>query len=257
MRVIITTVARGYWYPKGYERMRDAFAAIGGDYEFVPWIDELPPGTPECVENGVDYTAYAAKPFALADALGRGADVAILLDASFYPVRPIQPLVHHIEQTGHYFCRNGFNIGEWTSDRCLEAFGVPRESTWGCQDISSYCVGVKRSEAFDVPEDLQPHVEGCVDGKVKMATIADHWCMWTNPANICGAHTNSGYDGRNRGHVSHHPKVRGHRHDQSVLSLLVHRLGLDHQAVARPKFTAYAGSETHESVLVCRGMAWR
>ena len=47
--------------------------------------------------------------------------------------------------------------------------------------------------------------------------------------------------------------VKGHRHDQTVLSVLAHRLKMD-KLVERPRFTAYAGFETEETVLVNLGL---
>src|SRR5690242_17372819 len=152
MQVIVTAVALGHWYPHGVERLKNEFRHQR-NVHVQAWVNALPPGAQEVKEDGWDYTAYAAKPFALRHALELGADVAILCDASFYPIRSIQPLVDHIMETGHYLCRNGYTVSEWTSDRCLESMSIPRDSLRGLEDISSYCVGVRKAEKIVVPEE--------------------------------------------------------------------------------------------------------
>jgi hypothetical protein len=83
--------------------------------------------------------------------------------------------------------------------------------------------------------------------------LLKRWC-WQDPRQvITGHHTNIGHKGRNVGFVSADPRVKGHRHDQTALSILAHRIGMD-ELIDRPKFTAYLGSETEETVLVNQGM---
>jgi len=167
--------------------------------------------------NDWNFGPYCAKPFALEYARQCGADVAILLDASFFPCRPIQPLVEHIQRNGYYLCRNGFNVGEWTSDAALEFFGVSRDASFEMDEISSYCVGVdlNHQQALD-----------CVL----------HWPSST--PSFPGPHTATGQPGRNPGFVSTDPRVKGHRHDQSALSIIANRLGMDRLS-ERPFLTAY------------------
>lgn len=199
------------------------------------WINTLPPGASRLIENGYDYTGYQAKPFALRYAMESGAAVAILVDASFYPIRSIQPLVEHIVAHGYFLCRNGHSVGEWTSGRCLELMGMQRDEAIGIEDVSSYCVGVQ----------------------LRRRDLVDAWACRSTDAAVAGPHTNSRNapmpGQRNPGMCSNDPRCKGHRHDQSVLSILRYRLGLT-ELVSRPKFTAYKGTETEETVMVCQGL---
>lgn len=249
MKVVICTIALGGWYPRGVARMIQEFHRVSPGFDLSAYVNTTPTGAPiNVVEHGYDYTAYCAKPFALMGALVDGAEMAILLDAAFYPIRPIHPLVEHIARNGYYFCKNGFSVGEWSSDRCLERMGTTRSDAWTMEEISSYCVGLNFADGR------------CIE-------LLQRWCGFAQDRlTIPGYHTNSkcGVDvatsmgwkpggGRNPGFCSNDPHVKGHRHDQTVLSILAHRMGMKNLS-ERPKFTTYVGQETEETVLVNQGM---
>jgi hypothetical protein len=236
VKVTIAVVACGSWYPRGVARLVNECHRLGIDATIQAWVNCLPPHTPTIIAQGYDYTPYAAKPFALRAAIDTGADVAILCDASFYPIRDITPMVEHIQTHGAYLCRNGYPAGRWASDRCLQAFNLTRDAAMQIEEVSSYCVGLRGDRA----------------------TIVDRWCSVTNQATIAGAHTNDrhgNFRSRNRGWVSNDERCRGHRHDQTALSLM---LSLDVsgglELSNRPYLTAYKGHENDETVLVCEGM---
>ena len=246
MKVSITCVAIGGWYPRGLTRMVHKFAEltphekwIGPNFRILPWLNAKPPGTPNIIEGGYDYTPYAAKPHALFDAInGHGADIAILLDASFWPVRDITPLIDHVADRGYYLCRNGYSVGQWATDRCLAWFNWKRDYAMHVPDVSSYCVGIHR-EHTDAMRALQD------------------WCDMSVRETIAGPHENQRRGGgRNPGWCSDDPRCLGHRHDQTVLSIVAHARGLN-ELTCRPKFTAYKGCEDETTVLVCEGMAER
>lgn len=235
MKVVICCVAIGGWYPKGVARMIQEFDRVSPGFEIMSWVNTLPFGAPaDVIENGYSYTAYAAKPFALAAAMNAGADIAILLDAAFFPIQPIHPLVDHIAQTGYFLCKNGYKVGEWCSDRAAERMNASRDELMQMEEASSYCVGLNFA-----------------DGRCHQ--LLHQWCGFASDRlTIPGHHTNTMEAGRNRGHVSNDRRVRGHRHDQTVLSVMASRLGMD-CLVERPKFTSYKGYETDQTVLINEG----
>jgi len=234
MKILIAAIGIGGWYPAGVARLVERFYAASPGFEIMAWTNSLPPGAPEnVVVDGYDYTAYCAKPFALAECRRRGADIAILLDAAFWPIRPIHPLIHHIQQWGYFLCRNGFQVGQWCADSALPRLGITRDQAMTIPEASSYCVGI-----------------GSADARANKAL--DEWCgLAADRVTFPGRHT-AGASGRNHGFVSHDPRVQGHRHDQTALSVIAWRLGLD-ILVPRPKLTAYDGTQTDETVLVNRG----
>lgn len=220
--------------------MIERFAEVDPCRHIEAHVNKLPFGAPaNVVENGYDYTGYCAKPFAMLDAKSNGADIAILLDASFYPIRSIQPLIDHIAQFGYYFCDNGYIAGEWASDRALERLGMQRDEAMTAREISSYCVGLN-----------------FLDGR--SVELLHRWIGFAGDRlTFPGPHTNNGspvpQEGRNQGFCSADVRCRGHRHDQTALSILAHRMGMS-KLIARPMFTTYEGHETIDTVLVNRGM---
>lgn len=235
MRVALGTIALGGFYPQLATRLLQRFAAVCPNYEVKAWINTSPPCAPFMFVDSYDYSAYCAKPFVL-DALE--ADIAILLDASFYPIRDIQPLIEHIERVGYYFCDNEFKVGEWCSDACSEAMGVTRDALWEMPEISSYCVGL----------DLR---------RGECRQLLEQWKSAARSSRIFPGRHTAGPTGRNHGFVSTDGRVLGHRHDQTALSIIAHQFGM-RELVKRPKFTAYAAKEwnanhlppTEETVLV-------
>lgn len=235
--VKLCVIARNHWYDAGVQRARDKFAENSPGYEITSWSTP-PPGAPEeVIEAGWDYTAYCWKPFALKHAL-ESAEVAILMDAAFWPIRPIQPLVDHILKYGYYLCNNGALAGHWATDRSLALMGVTRETSLTIREASSYCVGLHRRS-------------------FKALQLCRQWCDAALVRGIFeGPHTAGKPDDegvRNPGFVSDDPRVLGHRHDQLALSILAWKLGMK-ELVDRPILTAYDGSQDERTVLANRGM---
>jgi len=243
-RVLIASVAYHGWYHRGISRMIEGFQEHCPGYELHAWVNVLPPGAPKIVTDGkADYTAYTAKPFALKECMDDGATIAILLDAAFYPVRDIFPLVDHIAQHGYYLCDNGWKVGQWSTDQCLLDLGVTRDEAMQMQECSSYCVGLNFANK-----------------SVHCKALLEAWCeMAKQQRAFVGPHTNnwgnmSRKADRNPGFVSSDQRVRGHRHDQSVLSILAHKFGMTN-FTARPLFTTYKAGATAETVLVNDGIS--
>lgn len=234
MNVIIASVAIGGWYPRGISRMIEKFHENSPGYTLMSWINAYPFGSEGFTENGWNYGPYCAKPFAALEARRAGADIVILMDAAFYPIRSIHPLVEHIAQTGYFFCKNGYKVGEWCSDRAMERLGQTREKLMAMEEISSYCVGLNFADG-------------------RSTELLHRWCGFAaDRLTFAGPHTAPHCDGRNKGFVSADSRVRGHRHDQTALSVLASQIGMT-RMVERPRFTAYLGSETSETVLINNG----
>ena len=234
--VVICTIGYGGWYPAGVARLIQKFREVDHGKTIMAWVNTLPPGAPERVEvGGYSYTGYCAKPFALRAARDAGADIGILVDAAFWPIRKIDPLVEHIAGHGYYLCENGYRMGEWCKDGALKTLGLSRSEAMAIPEVSSYCVGLNFYHRV-------------------YRDALDEWCeLALDGVTFPGPHTQSGQPGRNPGHVSDDPGVKGHRHDQTALSAITWRLGM-REHIERPRFTAYDGHQTSETVLANRGM---
>lgn len=222
MNVTVCTVTWGGWYPLGVARMIREFDRFClSPVKVQAWVNVLPPGTPELIEDGHSYTGYAAKPYALKYALESGADVAILIDASVYPIKEIWRLVGHIVENGYYLAPTGDTVGEWTSDRMLNLCGMSRDKGCTLPMIASGVVGWTNSYLAN--------------------TVVEEWCKLA--PHFPGHHSNTqaadkSRHYKNRGWVSDDPRCSGHRHDQSALSIVAHRMGLT-KLTPWPRFVAY------------------
>lgn len=241
MSTIITTLAIGRNYEIGARRLIKSLDFFESESRIVAWINQYPPGAPgRVIQDGYDYGPYCAKPFALREALIRGASIGILIDASFVAVRSLAPLIEHIRDVGYYFCRNGWKLGEWASDAALQKAGMSRERAMEVDEVSSYCVGLN----FEKPRMRELLLDWTSQARDNVTFPGHHF----SAAGV--ARTGLA---RNVGIVSTDPKVLGHRHDQTGLSLLADYYSL-RCLVARPRFTAYAGAATAETVLVAKGI---
>lgn len=236
MKVVICTVAYLGWYRRGVARMIQAFETVSPGYEIQAWVNTLPPGTPEIVHDNVTYTGYAAKPFALKHAL-ENADVALLLDASVYPIRHVEPLLDFIKGHGYYLAPAGFSIGEWTNDEMLKRAGLTRAEALLIPDVASGIVGLANTDTN--------------------REVVKRWCGMTNWPSFGAPHSNSlaadkKHHYRNVGWVSDDPRCSGHRQDQSALSIIAHQMGLT-DLTPWPRFVAYQaghGGKADETTLL-------
>jgi len=223
MNPAVVMVAVGGWYPAGAAR---AIATLDQHSPHIPtvaWVNTLPCGAAE--------VPYGYKPAAMRAALGMGHDIVLWLDASYYAVRPIDPLIEHIASTGYYFCENGFNVGEWCKDQALGPLQISRDESFGIPEVSGSAIGLNFND------------DRCV-------RLLNEWeKLAQDRVTFPGPHTN-GSSGRNPGWCSDDPRVRGHRHDQTAISVLAWRMGM-HQRIHRPRFTAYAnGMPIHDETLL-------
>jgi hypothetical protein len=245
MTVAIAVVALGHWYHKGLARMiqhfdRTSKTVCGSDVQIRAWINTLPPGAPsaaDCTDNEVCYWGYCAKPFAFKAIKDQGADIGLLLDASFVPIANIQPLIDYVAQRGYYMAPDGFKVGQWMSDKMLQTLCLDREETLGWNGCQSGCVGI------DFRKSSNRH-------------FVDNWAsLWPL---FAGHHSNDKaatqkWSYKNVGPVSDDPRVLGHRHDQSALAVVAKRFGMD-DYVNQPRFSSHEGGQNRETVLVCRGL---
>lgn len=196
--IAVCNVAFGAWHPQGQDRLDASLDAVGFKGSRLYWRDHLPAG---CPAHERDAAPYAFKPWALRAAQVAGADIAIWVDASYWAVRPLDSLVAYTEEHGCWFHGPDHDAGMWTSDRCLAAFGRTRDQTMGVAMILAGGMALdfrhERARVF-----LDRYQQGARDG-----LFAGDWK-------------------NDRGQVSSDPRCLGHRHDQSVASLLIAEMGL-------------------------------
>lgn len=183
-------------YLKSMTRLEHSLKQTGFDGEFKGYNDYGHIRSPKHSE-----TPYAFKPYSITTAIKEGAELLLWCDSPVYAIGDINPVFKHIKEKGHLFFNNiGYTVGDYTSDKCLEYFGITRE------------------ESFKIPM-----IMACVMG-LNMATENANLFLskYNNAISVYpGAWTNVNQE------VSTDLRCHGHRHDQSVASIIIHQMGLD------------------------------
>ncbi len=124
-------------------------------------------------------------------------------DSVVYATKDIQPLFDHIIEQGYLFFDNlGFSIGDYTSDACLDKFGMSREEAFGSKMIMACVMGFDLENPV-IREFLEAYISAASDG-------VSYQGSWSNE-NL---------------QTSNDMRVKGHRHDQSVASILIKKMNL-------------------------------
>lgn len=196
MKECVINFAKGGWYERGQERLRHSLREVGFAGDLLFHRDEAQIGAPPH-----SLCPYGFKPYALFHAVQLGYTHVLWSDASVWAIRNIQPMFEHIDRHGWMFFLNTCT-GNWTSDACLEAFGVTREESMGIPMLMGICMG------FNMTHPLTQK-------------FLEQWLAHANNGkSFPGSWTNK------NGEVSKDPRVYGHRHDQSAASIIAHQLGM-------------------------------
>lgn len=172
-------------------------------------------GHPNCVP-------YAFKALSIKKAIEEGADLLLWCDSVVYATKSIDPVFGRIKEKGYLFFDNvGFTIGDYTSDACLNQFGMTREEAFSSKMIMACVMGFDLKNPVAL-EFLDKYIKAASDG---VSYPGD----WHN----------------NNLQVSNDMRVKGHRHDQSVASIIIKQMGLE-ITNAQSTYFAYA---SHKGIL--------
>lgn len=177
---------------------------FGGENEIFKGINDYSHiGSPH--HKGThDAVPYAFKAYSIKKAMEEGADLILWCDSVVYATLSLDPIFEHIEKNGYLFFDNkGFKIGDYTSDACLERWGMTRDEAFKSKMIMACVMGfdVHNSKA---KEFLDKYITAASDGVSYMGD-------WTNE-NL---------------QVSRDQRCLGTRHDQSTASVIIKQMGLD------------------------------
>ncbi len=194
----IINVACGSWYPRGQDRLRKGLDAVGYAGTKLFWRDSFPAG-----KTHAD-VPYGFKACAFDEARKQGYQRVLWLDAALVVEKPLDKIFEKISEVGYFLLDNvGHNTGEWCSDAALATLGLEREESFKLQHLMACAMGLDFSRPV-CHEFLDQYLAFAQDGR-----------------SFQGKHTNA------HGEVSADKRVRGHRHDQTVASVLTRRLGMD------------------------------
>jgi len=162
---------------------------------------------------------YQFKPYAIKKA-SEHADIVLWCDSVVYAKHNIHSVFEHIATHGYLFFDNiGFSLGDYTNDKTLDYFGISREEAWNIPMIMACVMGFdfnneKVKQVFQEYLDLS---ETLYKGEWDNSTRSESKDM----------------------------RVRGHRHDQSIMSALIWKYGL---TITHAQST-YFSYEEHRKVM--------
>lgn len=144
---------------------------------------------------------YAFKVQAIEEAKKHGYSIVIWADSILRCVRYPAGVSLVAGEQGVMLLNDGWNSGEWCADSALAPLGVTREESFAYPHCHACLMAFnfdsrKGNEAFDRWKEAER--VGAFQGP------------WKN----------------DKGQASSHPSVRGHRHDQTAISIIAKRLGI-------------------------------
>ncbi len=214
------------------ERLKKSLVAVGytGDIMFFNHEEEISLDPPCPYHASEDLALHAAgkvvpygfKAYAIKKAIDAGYENIIWMDAAVYATKPIDDFISMIEKWGYVFFDNiGFSIGDYTSDACLNTFGMTRTEAFNKKMIMACVMGINTKS------------------KGAMLWFSHYYGAANDGVSYLGSWHNS------NGEVSSDMRVKGHRHDQSVASIIISALDLT-ILNAQQTFFAY---DTHKGIL--------
>lgn len=165
--------------------------------EILVWDETLPPDSPTQEDK-----PYAFKAYALKAAVKAGAELILWADVSVYPVADFSSIWEIMELNGAFFIANSSgSCGEWTCDSALGPLGITRGEAFGIPQVVGTLFGlnVKHSRGLKIYEEF-----------CRLAETDAFKGPWVN----------------DKGQASNDKRVRGHRHDQTALSVVAYRNGV-------------------------------
>ncbi len=237
---MVFNVATGS-YLRGQRRLAKRLEQLG---EPLRSWDAMPPGCPPHAENPYAFKAHALN-FALT--LRDRPTTLLWMDASIWPAKPLDALWERIERDGYWVARNGWNNDEWTADSAYSVLFPDKN------------IGDARRANKKVPHVVATAFGLSLDHDIGREALrlykqyADAGAFrgpWSNSNHPDCAHQTVNARCSDCGP----PDVRGHRHDQTALSIIAYRLGM--VLTNPPDIFAYAnanGSVDERTILVADG----
>jgi len=154
----------------------------------------------------------AFKPYLFEKYINRDFDVLLWLDAVCLAIKPLSRIIEYTLRNGVYLWTSYTPTGEWTADVTLLNMGIDREKSFKIPELTTCVVSISTgsSKAQEFIHRWrfysldQTSFRGLTKPDVPWTEV-----IWNN--NHC---------------ISTHPRVQGHRYDQTVASILAHQQGL-------------------------------
>ena len=240
MRRAVVNVASTEFYRRGQSRLTAALASANYGGSLLTWPN-IPNDWPSH-----ESIQYGFKACALHDAAANGFKQLLWCDACIVPLRSLDPIWAWAAVHGVWIgCNYGFSNYEWTADSAYADLFPPLydiDTARAVQRIIPHVIAT----AFAL--DLR-HPDG-------RAFLSEYHRLATQTRAFCGPWINAAHESYRgepapRAALCGPSDVRGHRHDQTAASVIAWRLGIP--LTDPPKFFAYRGGETEETILMADG----
>lgn len=200
MRIAVVSFAddRTERYRNGLIRAENSIKTYNPEIDYIGYksFDEIKSPTH-------DEVPYGFKAYAIQDAKNKGYDIVLWFDSIVYATKNINEVINHIINNGYVFFQNyGYSIADYTSDKCLEIMDISREEAKKFHMIMACCMGFNFNYN---PINL----------------LFDEYFNHTKTGAFIGPWINKNNE------LSNDIECKGHRHDQSVISILIKKYNLN------------------------------
>jgi hypothetical protein len=211
-RCVVSLATADRSYPEYLDRLARSLEGVGFVGEFMYWE---PGSFPLDCPTQLD-VPFAFKPHCLEEARQYGGKLLLWLDSSCIAVRPLGPIFDQIERDGYIlFGNDDHRVGEWASDDALGALEIGRDQAMEMPEVNAAVIGLNTSSPI-ANSFLERWRKAAREG-LAFRGVSDRLRDRNDYQDVKW----------NRGaRVSSDPRVRGHRHDQTVAGVLAARLGM-------------------------------
>ena len=169
-------------------------------YKNFVWINDLPPNSPSHAECNYVFKAYAFE-----HAINNGYNKILWLDSKCYPQKQLKIIEQNLNTIGYWIPNEGYDVGSWCKDEAYPYLGIDKEEAFNIKQISAKHFGINLK--FDISKKF-------IDEFIHFAKMY-------------GKETYHGSSTNERNQISNDPRVRGHRHDQIVASVIAYKLKMN------------------------------
>lgn len=194
MKTCVVCLGIGEQFARGIDRLKKSVAKWSPQSEFLAWTTSVPDQSPTH-----ESVPYAFKLHCVREALAHGFDCVMWLDSSVIVRDDLTSLWEKLAHEGLLFVTNYHSVGEYTHDGALDTLGVTRNQAFRVQSLQGGMWGVKRGDA---------RAERFLD---LLQALSTDGVTYQGDSTTTTTTTDC--------------RVKGHRHDQSAMSIVAERLG--------------------------------
>lgn len=225
-KCIVSLATKNSRYVDGLARLSNSLRDNADGIDFLGFIHERSVDAPLHTEN-----PYGFKVYAIAKSVELGYRQILWLDASVWAVAPVFPIFDIISEQGYFFEGNGCFLGEWCSDKVLDLYKIDRDAAIGIPMVQGGFMGFNLNNLIG-------------DKLFSSLTIAYNADLfkgnWNNEDKS----------------VSNDDRVKGHRHEQSCMSAIIHTLSIpfSHNAEYVQYGGLYDQTVSEKIIFKCQGL---